>query len=204
MSDASTYNGGAILAMKGKNCVVVATDKRLGASYQTITMNYPKISQPNKSCLLAIAGFASDAQMLHRDLASRCELFEFENNRSLTPSELINLVSAVLYEKRFGPLFVSPIIAGMEGDISIVGGHDSIGAPAISDWIVDGTANEFLLGPAQMYWKEGMGKEELIECASKVMQAGTNRDAYSGWGIQIHCMEADGSMEIRDIACRMD
>ena len=36
--------GGSILGMVGADSVVLATDKRIGAGYQTLGMNYTKVS----------------------------------------------------------------------------------------------------------------------------------------------------------------
>lgn len=37
------YNGGAIIAMSGKNCVAIATDTRLGLRQQTVACNFQKV-----------------------------------------------------------------------------------------------------------------------------------------------------------------
>jgi len=35
-----SYNGGAVLAMKGKKCVAIAADKRFGIQTQTLAMDF--------------------------------------------------------------------------------------------------------------------------------------------------------------------
>lgn len=37
------YNGGVVIAMKGKECVAIAADKRLGVRGHTISMDFQKI-----------------------------------------------------------------------------------------------------------------------------------------------------------------
>ena len=37
------YNGGVVIAMKGKDCVAIAADKRMGVRGHTISMNFQKI-----------------------------------------------------------------------------------------------------------------------------------------------------------------
>lgn len=37
------YNGGLVIAMKGKDCVAIAADKRLGVKGHTISMDFQKI-----------------------------------------------------------------------------------------------------------------------------------------------------------------
>ena len=38
------YNGGAIVAMKGKNCVAIASDKRFGIQAQTLSTDFEVIN----------------------------------------------------------------------------------------------------------------------------------------------------------------
>jgi 20S proteasome alpha/beta subunit len=37
------YNGGAIIAMSGKNCVAIASDSRLGLQQQTVSCDFQKV-----------------------------------------------------------------------------------------------------------------------------------------------------------------
>jgi 20S proteasome subunit beta 3 len=46
----------------------------------------------------------------------------------MKPITFANLVSTALYEKRFGPYFVTPIVAGLENGVPIICSYDSIGA----------------------------------------------------------------------------
>merc|ERR1712117_392649 len=38
-----SYNGGAVVAMKGKNCVALASDLRYGVELRTVTTDFPKV-----------------------------------------------------------------------------------------------------------------------------------------------------------------
>jgi len=40
MSNPFEYNGGSMVAMKGEKCVAIATDRRLGAQFQTVACNF--------------------------------------------------------------------------------------------------------------------------------------------------------------------
>ena len=39
----TTYNGGLVIAMKGKGCVAIAADRRLGVKASTLAMDFQKI-----------------------------------------------------------------------------------------------------------------------------------------------------------------
>lgn len=50
------YNGGSIVAMKGKDCVGIACDRRFGQQWQTVSTNYQKVFKMQDNVLLGLAG----------------------------------------------------------------------------------------------------------------------------------------------------
>ncbi len=54
------YNGGGLIAMKGKDCVAIGTDTRLGNKYQTISTNFRKVFKMQNNILLGLGGLATD------------------------------------------------------------------------------------------------------------------------------------------------
>ena len=43
------YNGGAVIAMAGKDCVGICSDLRLGIQAQTVAKNFQKVTTINNS-----------------------------------------------------------------------------------------------------------------------------------------------------------
>ena len=76
--------------------------------------------------------------------------------------------SAVLPPCRFGPYFVSPVIAGLEPDGSVyLAGTDSIGAiETAKDFMVSGTAPESLMGVCEAMWRPGLVRAALPTAAN--------------------------------------
>ena len=85
-------------------------------------------------------------------------LYKLREERDIKPSSFGQLVSATLYERRFGPYFCQPVIAGLEADgTPYLCGMDSIGAiETAKDFMVAGTATESLLGVCESLWKPDM------------------------------------------------
>lgn len=54
------YNGAAIVAMIGKECVAIATDKRLGIQAQTVSTNFQKVFEMNDRLYVGLPGLATD------------------------------------------------------------------------------------------------------------------------------------------------
>merc|ERR1719498_1152841 len=56
-------------------------------------------------------------------------MYKLREERNIRPTTFGHLVSGTLYEKRFGPYFCSPVIAGLEDDgTPYLCGMDTIGA----------------------------------------------------------------------------
>jgi len=200
------YNGGAIIAMSGKNCVAIASDKRFGIQQQTVACNMSKVHQLNSKTLVGLAGLVTDAQTLFNRFKFRHNLYKLRENREMDPETFSNLVSSMLYERRFGPYFVEPVICGLSGPNNkpFISAMDLIGAPLLAtDTVVAGTCSEALYGMAESLWKPDLEPDDLFEIISQVLLAAVDRDAVSGWGAVVHIMTPD-EVIIRDIKGRMD
>ena len=46
--------------MKGDRCVVIASDKRLGAQALTVSMDFPKVFEMSDRLYLGLAGLVTD------------------------------------------------------------------------------------------------------------------------------------------------
>uniref|UniRef100_A0A7S1CVU6 Proteasome subunit beta n=1 Tax=Skeletonema marinoi TaxID=267567 RepID=A0A7S1CVU6_9STRA len=199
------YNGAAIIAMSGKNCVAIASDNRLGISYQTVAMDFQKIFQMNDSLMVGLAGLASDVQTLDQLLRFRMNLYELREERQMTPKVFTNLLSTMLYEKRFGPYFCEPVIAGLdEAGKPFLSTMDLIGAQAAAkDFVVAGTCDGNLYGMCETLYKPDMDEEELFETIAQALLASVDRDALSGWGGVVHVITEKGIVS-RELKGRQD
>ena len=67
----------------------------------------------------------------------------------MKPATFAAMISNMLYERRFGPFFVEPLVVGIDPDTSkpYICNMDLIGCKTLpKDFIVGGTADEQLLG----------------------------------------------------------
>merc|ERR1712037_846521 len=103
----------------------------------------------------------------------------------------------MLYEKRFGPWFVSPIIGSIDKDTGKVylANTDLIGAPCEpKDYVVVGTCEDSLHGMCEALWREDMDKDELFECISQALLSSVDRDCLSGYGATVIVVTKDGQV----------
>lgn len=95
------YNGGCVVAMAGKQCVAIASDRRFGIQQQTVSTNMQKIFKMHDQLFLGLTGLATDVQTVFEKLKFRVNLYKLNEDRDIKPSAFSNLVSSLLYERRF-------------------------------------------------------------------------------------------------------
>ncbi len=76
-------------------------------------------------------------------------MYELREGRKMKPSTFSAMLSNMLYERRFGPFFVEPVVAGIDPVTkqSYLCAMDLIGCQTTpEDFVVGGTAEEQLYG----------------------------------------------------------
>ncbi|TWU78370.1 proteasome core particle subunit beta 3 [Metarhizium rileyi] len=193
MSSPFSINGGACVAMVGKDCVAIACDLRLGLQALTVSNNFPKIFQYG-DVFLGLTGLATDVGTVSDLFRYKVNMYRLREERDIAPRTFANLVSSSLYERRFGPYFVSPVVAGLDPKTGkpFICGFDSIGCIDFAkDFIVSGTASEQLFGMCEGLWEADMGPDALFETISQALLNAVDRDALSGWGAHVYIIEKD-------------
>ncbi|KAL0755302.1 hypothetical protein Bca101_092970 [Brassica carinata] len=218
------YNGSAVVAMVGKNCFAIASDRRLGVQLQTIATDFQRISKIHDRVFIGLSGLATDVQTLYQRLVFRHKLYQLREERDMKPETFASLVSAILYEKRFGPYLCQPVIAGLgEDDKPFICTMDSIGAKyahllflsclsvslsfslvalvfAVFEFFSLTLAFCLLLDMAYMLITEA---EELFETISQALLSSVDRDCLSGWGGHVYVVTPTEIKE-RILKGRMD
>lgn len=121
-------------------------------------------------------------------------MYTIKEERDVEPETFTHLVSSTLYEHRFGPYFIEPVVAGLvnspTGDLKpFIAATDLIGCINFAkDFVVAGTASSKLYGLAEGLWEPNLGPEDLFETISQTMLNAVDRDAFSGWGCLVHVM----------------
>lgn len=200
--------------MAGKNCVAIASDTRFGVQQQTVATNLKKIYKMDTDYMIGLTGLISDMQTMVNKLQYRMNMYKMEENRDMPIRVFSHVVSQMLYEKRFGPYFVEPIIAGLEwkkneetGEkeaLPFLSGMDLIGAPVFIDsFLCAGTTSDELHGVCEAMFKPDLEPDQLFEVISQCLMAGQDRDCLAGWGAVVHIITKDG-IRTAELQARMD
>lgn len=198
-------NGSAVIAMAGKECVAIASDLRLGSQFHTIAVDYPKVHKIHDHLYLGLTGLATDCQTLANLFKFKHNLYKLKEERNIRPSTFSELVSSTLYEKRFGPYFSAPVVAGLDANgTPHISSMDCIGAYENEEsFSVAGTMSEALMGACEGLWRPGLEPDELFEVISQCLLWGVGRDAYAGWGGIVYVITKD-QVTIKRLKGRMD
>jgi len=194
------------VAMKGANCVAIASDLRFGKELQTVTTDFSKCFEMAPHLWLGLTGLNTDVQTVKQKMEFRKNMYELSESRTMRPETFSAVLSNMLYERRFGPFFVAPVIAGLDATTKVpyICSMDCIGNKTEpEDFAVAGTSEDMLFGMCEALWQPDMTPDELFECISQALTNAVDRDASSGWGAVVHIIEAD-KITTKQIKTRMD
>lgn len=113
--------------------MAIACDLRLGNQALTVATNFEKVRpsdalwggitldsplikqviQITEKIYVGLPGLASDTITVGDKLRQRVNLYTMKEERTIEPETFAHLLSSTLYERRFGPYFIEPVVAGM-------------------------------------------------------------------------------------------
>ncbi|TMW62228.1 hypothetical protein Poli38472_009721 [Pythium oligandrum] len=189
-----SYNGAAIIAMVGKDCIGIACDTRIGLQGQTVATDFQKVFRVTDKTFIGLAGLATDVQSVSQLLKFKINMYKMNEEREIKPKTLSAMVSSMMYEKRFGPWFVEPVIAGLTDDNKpFISSMDCLGCEMFTkDFVVAGTMEEALYGMCESLYRPNLEPDDLFETLSQCLLSACNRDAFSGWGATVHILTPKG------------
>lgn len=104
-----------------------------------------------------------------------------------------HLVGSTLYEHRFGPFFVTPIVIGLQDGKPLVYNYDSIGTQSCSEpFSYIGSSGNTMASLCEGMYREDLSPQELSDVLSHVIVGGIDADILSGWGAIVYIMTKDG------------
>lgn len=194
-------NGGTCLGVAGDDYVVVAADTRLSTGYRIHTRNSSKVTQLTDKCVIASCGMKSDAITLHRFLKARIVMYEHKHRRQPTVTAIAQMLSTMLYYKRFFPYYTFNVLSGVDDEgKGAVYHYDAIGSFERVPYTTSGSGsslvmsvldcqlaktNQTLPGPA-------LTKQEVVELCKDVLSSVGERDIYTGDAGEIFIIDAGG------------
>ena len=204
----TTYNGSGLVAMKNEQCAIIVSDTRYGESLLTMGTKAQKIYQITSKCVVGLGGLITDCQTFSNKLKYEARMYKLIHERELSPKSVASVMQKLLYEKRFGPYFIDPLVAGVDDNgVTYIAGMDIIGSTECPDhFVASGTSADMITGIAEsvaQHLEPDTPPKYVLEQAVEACRSGLNRDCIAGWGMRA-CLITKEAMTWHDFEMRMD
>ncbi|MEM1575148.1 MAG: archaeal proteasome endopeptidase complex subunit beta [Nitrososphaerota archaeon] len=191
------YPGATTVGLKGDNCVVLASEKRVSYGYFVISKEAKKVFQITDKIGAACAGMIGDMQILIRDAIAIINLYRLEIGREPSVQTVSKVLSNHLFNSRFFPYLTETIIGGIDDEGAHIFVLDPLGSIIEDDYASVGSGAAIAIGIIEAEYRKDMKPKELYDLAIKAIKASISRDAASGNGIDILVFTSKG-LEINE------
>jgi 20S proteasome subunit beta 6 len=205
-------NGGTSLAVSGKEYAVLVADTRLSTGYRIHTRDCTKCTQLTKNCVISSCGMKSDAITLHKTLKARIVMYQHNHRREPSCTAIAQMLSTILYYKRFFPYYTFNILAGVDdkGEGAVYH-YDAIGNFERAPYSASGSGSSLVMSvlDSQMMATnktsapEALGKADVIALAKDALSSVAERDIYTGDAGEVYLIDAQG-VSVEKFELRLD
>ncbi len=182
-----------------KDGVIVGTESQATAGYMVATKTAQKLFQINDYTCATISGGVADCQYVINQIQALSRLKQVEENIIPEPKYIANITRNILYQGR--SYFLALMIIGgysVKEKGGKLFGIDLLGTLYEEDkFIAFGSGSPFSLGVLEADWKPDLPKSDGINLIKTAISASRERDAASGFHIQIAEIDKDGFKQVQ-------
>ncbi|CRK95492.1 CLUMA_CG008961, isoform A [Clunio marinus] len=206
-------NGGSIVAIAGDDFAVIGADTRLSAGYNIFSRDHSKLFTMTSKAVLASCGNWGDSDTLSSFLKYKVQQYaDAHENREISLNALAQLMSTMMYGRRFFPYYVSNILAGTYEGKGYVYSYDPIGHCERHTYRAGGSSAALLqpildnqIGLKNMEQKPNvpLTVDRAVDLVTDAFISAAERDIYTGDGVNISIITNNG-VENRRVQLRKD
>lgn len=195
------------MAISGDDFAVIGADTRLSSGYTIHTRDQRKLFKLSDNCVLSSTGCWSDIQAMTSLITARMQMYKHQHQRTMSANAIAQMVSILMYNRRFFPYYTSTIIAGLDVDgKGKVYSYDPIGNCEETTFRAGGSAGALLqpvldnhVGFKNQLNAEGkkVSLEQAIALVKDSFISAAERDIYTGDSILFSVITKDGIREER-------
>lgn len=194
-------NGGSVIAVAGEDYAIIGGDTRLSVGFSIHTRYSSKLTKLTDKCVIATSGMQAEMETLHRILKARITYYEHEHRCNPSVCAIAQLLSTILYYKRFFPYYTFNLLAGIDNDgKGAVYGYDAVGSFDRGKYYCNGTGGSLMLSildnqlsqTNQLIKKEKLNKLQTIDLVKDVITSAAERDIYTGDSAEIAVIDNSG------------
>ncbi|CDJ30986.1 proteasome subunit beta type 1, putative [Eimeria mitis] len=194
-------NGGTVVCVAGDGFAVGVGDTRLSVGYSIHSRMQSKLTKLTSRCSIASSGMQADINTLHKWLKVRVALFKHQHREEPSIEALAQLLSTVLYSRRFFPYYTFNVLFGIDNEgKGAVYGYDAVGSYERAEYNCAGTGSALVMSILdnqiarnnQLKQRPKMTKEETIAFVRGVLASAGERDIYTGDQTEVMVIDSDG------------
>ena len=181
-----------------KDGVVVGTESQATAGYTVATKTAQKLFQINDYTCATISGGVADCQYVINQLQAFSRLKQVEDEKVPEPKYIASVTRNILFSGR--SYFLAMMIIGgysLKESKGILYGVDLLGTLyEEKNYISFGSGSPFSLGVLEADWKPNLTKNQGINLIKTAISSSRERDAASGYKIQLCTIDKDGFTQV--------
>jgi proteasome beta subunit len=182
-----------------KDGIVVGTESQATAGYTVATKQAQKLFEINDYTCATISGGVADCQYIVNQLIALSKLKEVEEEKVPEPRYIASVTRNILFSGR--SYYLAMMIIGgysVKEKRGKLYGVDLLGTLYEEEnFIAFGSGGPFSLGVLEADWKTGMTSNAGIELVKTAISSSRERDAASGYHIQLCSITKDGYKQIQ-------
>ena len=182
-----------------KDGVAIGTESQATAGYTVATKTAQKLFRVNKYSAATISGGVADCQYVVNQIKALSRLKEVEEGEVPDPKYIANVTRNILFSGR--SFFLSMMIIGgfsIKENQGKLYGIDLLGTLFEEDeYLSFGSGSPFSLGVLESDWEPNMNAEEGIALLKTAITSSRERDAASGFNLQLCTIDKDGFNQIQ-------
>ncbi|KAK4325242.1 hypothetical protein Pmani_004201 [Petrolisthes manimaculis] len=198
-------NGGTSVAIAGDDFVMIASDTRLTRGFNILSRDQGKVLGLTPKTMMASSGCWADVLTLKKVLNARLTMYSHEHHDVMSTTAVAQLLSTMLYWRRFFPYYVSNILAGIDEEgKGVVYHYDPVGHMEKLAFSATGASVAQIqplldnqLGALNMkdVTPPTITKELARQLIHDAFVSAAERDINTGDGILIHTITKDGTTD---------
>jgi len=205
-------NGGTSLGVSGEDYAVLVADTRLSTGYRIHTRDCTKCTQLTKKCVISSCGMKSDAITLHKMLKAKIVMYEHNHRREPSVTALAQMLSTMLYHKRFFPYYTFNILAGVDDEGKGAAYHyDAIGSFERVPYATSGSGSSLVMSVIDNKMMPTnktapppkLDKAGVISLCKDALSSVGERDIFTGDFGEIFLIDA-GGVTVEKFELRLD
>ena len=182
--------GTTTLAIKCKDGLVLAADKRATAGNFIANKKMNKVFAVTEQIVLTMAGTVSDAQLMTKLFRAELQLKTYRTKRLPSMKESANLLAGLVYSNIRKMSMIPGVSHFLIAGKDIEGFHlydlyPDGSLTEIDDFVSSGSGSVMAYGVLETLYKTDLTVEEGVDLALKAVNAALQRDSASGNGVDV-------------------